>query len=122
MADKITRETPIAELTASDRLKNRLRRLANTHFERGKVPTVKQFLSLSDTELMKLPDFGLISLKEWKELTAHLREDYYEKESNAEYRALKKIRTSIKTISGVHRNLARLYEELAEIILPFDKA
>jgi hypothetical protein len=43
------------------------------------------------------------------------------KDVSDELRALRKLRATLNHIGGAHKNLARLYGDLAEIVLPLDR-
>jgi DNA-directed RNA polymerase alpha subunit len=117
MASEVTRETRIRDLGASVRLKNVLCNIAKPY---NRDTTVGDILGIPDHLLLREPNFGKVSLNEWKRLTAHLQEGFTEKkeEEGEAYLALKKARVALSSISIAHRNLAGLYAQLADIVLP----
>jgi hypothetical protein len=123
MADEVTRDTLIKDLKAPVRVINALLNAYPLPEGLNRSLTVGDVLDVSDLELIRVPNFGRFSLSEWKRLTAHLREGYTEAggELSEEYIALRRVRSILNTVGGAHKNLARLYEELAEIVLPFER-
>jgi DNA-directed RNA polymerase alpha subunit len=127
MVDEVTRETRIKDLGASVRLVNSLASGYPLFFFGKRDATVGDYVDLPDKTIMRVSNFGRKSLRDWKRLTAHLREEYtledreQSVEQHEEYHALKKLRATLNTIGGVHKNLARLYGELAEIVLPAER-
>lgn len=116
----VTTQTLVINMQASVRLRNALvSRFPNS----WRTLTVGDVLSLSDVEVLRLPNIGLVTLREWKRLTAHLRGGSVEEaeEESEEERIRKQLRTTLNTIAGAHKTLARLYKELAEIALPVDQ-
>lgn len=128
MAGEVTRETRIKDLDATVRLVNALANGVPLFFFGKRDATVGDYIDLPDETMMRIAHFGRKSLRDWKRLTAHLREGYtledreQSVEQHEEYHALKKLRATLNTIGGVHKNLARLYGELAEIVLPAEQA
>ena len=123
MADEVTRETLIKDLKTSVRVIHALLNAYPLPGGRNRSLTVGDVLDVSDIELVRLPNFGRVSLAEWKRLTAHLRGEYTEadRDLSEEYITLRRVRSILNTVGGAHKNLARLYEELAEIVLPFER-
>lgn len=122
MAGKITLDMRIKDLDVSERLKNAM----NSGYPKFFFPDdalVRDYIHVSDNDLLRIQNFGRKSLVEWKRVTAPLRDGYSidKEEESAEYEALKKIRATLNHISGAHKNLARLYEELANTVLPVTK-
>lgn len=128
MAGEVTRETRIKDLDAPVRMVNALANGVPLFFFGKRDATVGDYIDLPDETMMRIAHFGRKSLRDWKRLTAHLREGYtledreQSVEQHEEYHALKKLRATLNTIGGVHKNLARLYGELAEIVLPAEQA
>lgn len=122
MVDKITLDTRIKDLDASERMKNAMNSGYPKFFFPGDA-LVRDYIHASDQDLLRIHNFGRKSLVEWKRVSAPLRDDYTREmeEQSAEYDALKKARATLNHISGAHKNLARLYEELANIVLPVTK-
>lgn len=122
MVDKITLDTRIKDLDASERMKNAMNGGYPKFFFPGDA-LVRDYIHASDQDLLRIHNFGRKSLAEWKRVSAPLRDDYTREmeEQSAEYDALKKARATLNHISGAHKNLARLYEELANIVLPVTK-
>lgn len=119
MEDKVTLDTPIRNLEASVRLIHTLLNGAPfRHWEREVF--VRDYIDTPDHELMRISNFGRKSLREWHRITAHLRPGYTEAiaEKEEEYAALKKARSTLNQISGLHKQLSRLYADLADIVLP----
>lgn len=119
MEDKVTLDTPIRDLNVSVRLKNTLMH-GEPVFYWPTPPHVRDYIDRPDHELMRISNFGRKSLREWHRITAHLRPGYSEAiaEKNEEYAALKKARSTLNQIGGLHKQLARLYTDLADIVLP----
>lgn len=119
MADKITLDTPIKDLEVSVRLKNTLLH-GEPVFYWLTPPHVRDYIECPDHELMRISNFGRKSLREWHRITAHLRPGYTEviAEKDEEYAALKKARSTLNQIGGLHKQLSRLYADLADIVLP----
>ena len=88
-------------------------------------PKVKDFAHLTDAELLRHPNLGRRSLREWNELTAHLRR-YYSYPDNddvpdneeylAEVKLLLGITKQIRLIAGNHKATGTLYSKLADLI------
>lgn len=129
MEDEVTRDTLIQDLEAPIRLINAMRNGNPLFFFGRRDATVGDYIDLPDEALMRIHNFGRKSLRDWKSLTFHLRKDYkvekvFKDVSNDisdELRALRKLRATLNHIGGAHKNLARLYGELAEIVLPLDR-
>jgi hypothetical protein len=83
-------------------------------------PKVKDFLHLSDAELLQYPNFGRKSLAEWRGIVRLVENphDIIVEEKIAEYKALKDIRAIINQIAASHRALATHYNKLSDIISP----
>lgn len=129
MEVKVTRDTLIKHLEAPVRMMNAMRNGNPLFFFGRRDATVGDYIDLPDETLMRIHNFGRKSLRDWKRMTAHLKKDYkaeeilrevYE-EVPEELRALRKLRATLNHIGGAHKNLARLYGELAEIVLPLDR-
>lgn len=129
MADEVTRDTLIKDLDGPIRLVNAMRNGNPLFFFGKRDAVVGDYIDLPDETLMRLQHFGRKSLRDWKRLTSHLRKDYkaemifedVSKDISDELRALRKLRATLNHIGGAHKNLARLYGELAEIVLPLDR-
>ena len=119
MADEVTLDTPIKDLNVSVRLKNTLMS-GEPPFYWPQPPLVRDYINRPDHELMRISNFGHKSLREWHRITAHLRSGYTEvvAEKYEEYAALKKARSTLNQIAGLHKQLARLHADLADIVLP----
>jgi hypothetical protein len=129
MEDEVTRDTLIKHLEAPIRLMNAMCNGNPLFFFGKRDATVGDYIDLPDETLMRIKNFGRKSLRDWKSLTFHLRKDYkvekifedVSKDISDELRALRKLRATLNHIGGTHKNLARLYGELAEIVLPLDR-
>jgi hypothetical protein len=130
MVDEVTRDTLIKDLDGPIRLVNAMRNGNPLFFFGKRDAVVGDYIDLPDETLMRLQHFGRKSLRDWKRLTAHLGKDYnpdliisrdVSKDISDELRALRKLRATLNHIGGAHKNLARLYGELAEIVLPLDR-
>jgi hypothetical protein len=129
MEDEVTRDTLIKHLEAPIRLMNAMCNGNPLFFFGKRDATVGDYIDLPDETLMRIKNFGRKSLRDWKSLTFHLRKDYkvekifedVSKDISDELRALRKLRATLNHIGGAHKNLARLYGELAEIVLPLDR-
>jgi hypothetical protein len=130
MEDEVTRGTLIKHLEAPIRLMNAMCNGNPLFFFGKRDATVGDYIDLPDETLMRIHNFGRKSLRDWKRMTAHLGKDYnpdlilsrdVSKNISDELRALRKLRATINHIGGAHKNLARLYGELAEIVLPLDR-
>lgn len=119
MVDDVTLDTLIRDLEVSIRLKNTLQNGGRV-FHWPTPPRVRDYIDVPDHELMRISNFGRKSLREWHRVTAHLRPGYTEAiaEKDEEYAALKKARSTLNQIGGLHKQLARLYADLADIVLP----
>lgn len=120
---KITLDTPLKDLELSIRLRNALfnehLRVHGSYTERP--PTVGDFVHLSDGELMRIPNLGRKSVREWDTVVrraTNSRSPVVEEEEEAEEHALKKIRVHLNNIAGAHSALAAHYKKLADIICP----
>jgi hypothetical protein len=125
MVDKVTCDTPIKHLEVPIRVINAL----YNWYPRpeGKDLTVGDVVNATDAELLRMPNFGRISLRRFRKATQHLRkhEDTDEErdsgrdsETLEEYRALRNVRSTLNRAAGLHRQLAKIYNELGDIILP----
>lgn len=129
---KITRDTLISDLEISVRLQ---KCLFNMYAEQhGKSydpcrPTqnlglpphkVKDFAFLTDAELLRCPNLGRKSLREWKDIVWAVEnpDSPIMEENIAEYEALKEIRATINRIAATHNSLATYYKKLADVIPP----
>jgi hypothetical protein len=129
MEDEVTRDTLIKHLEAPIRLMNAMCNGNPLFFFGKRDATAGDYIDLPDETLMRIKNFGRKSLRDWKSLTFHLRKDYkvekifedVSKDISDELRALRKLRATLNHIGGAHKNLARLYGELAEIVLPLDR-
>lgn len=119
MVDDVTLDTLIRDLEAPIRLKNALHN-GGRAFDWPTPTRVRDYIDVPDHELMRISNFGRKSLREWHRITAHLRPGYTETiaEKDEEYAALKKARSTLNQIGGLHKQLARLYADLADIVLP----
>jgi hypothetical protein len=128
---EITGETLIDELEIGVRLYNCLRNIypglkeGNEWliFKSGSTLSpakVKDFLHLSDAELLSYPNFGRKSLNEWKDIVRHIDNPHATivEEKVAEEQALKRLRALLHEIAGCHKSIARKYENLADVIAP----
>jgi hypothetical protein len=132
MESRITGETPIEDLEISIRLQNCL---FNMYAEqKGKPhhtyrpeknlglppPKVKDFAFLSEAELLRYPNLGRKSLREWKDILLVTQDPYDPavEEELAGRKAIKDLRYLLEAIAGGHRSLARNYEKIADIITP----
>lgn len=134
MADNVTGETLIEDLEISTRLQNCLfNKYADLkgiphdqyyqHYRPENnlglpPPKVKDFAPLTDAELLRHPNLGRKSLREWNELTAHLRSDDVpdNEEYLAEVKLLRGITKQIRLIAGNHKATGTLYSKLADLI------
>lgn len=129
MEVEVTRETLIKDLEAPIRLMNSMCNGNPLFFFGRRDATVGDYIDLPDETLLRIQHFGRKSLRDWKSLTSHLRKDYaaemlfkdVSKDISDELLALRKLRATLNHIGGAHKNLARLYGELAEIVLPLDR-
>jgi hypothetical protein len=129
MAGEITRDTLIKNLDAPLRMVNALSSGFPLLFFGRRCATVGDYVDMPDEMLYRVRGMGRKSLRDWKRLTAHLRDDYQtmeipkdvSKDVSDELRALRKLRATLNHIGGAHKNLARLYGDLAEIVLPLDR-
>jgi hypothetical protein len=129
MADEVTRETLIKDLEAPIRMMNSMCHGNPLFFFGRRDATVGDYIDLPDETLMRIKNFGRKSLRDWKRITSHLRKDYKAEmifedvysDISEELRALRKLRATLNYIGGAHKNIARLYGELAEIVLPLDR-
>lgn len=130
MADEITRDTLIKDLDGPIRMVNALCSGFPLLFFGKRSATVGDYIDLPEETMFRVQGIGRKSLRDWKRLTAHLRKDYnadliisrdVSKDISDELRALRKLRATLNHIGGAHKNLARLYGEMAEIVLPLDR-
>jgi DNA-directed RNA polymerase alpha subunit len=122
MTAEITLDTPLKDLEMSVRLRNAL---LNEYIRLygplgGRTPTIRNFVHLSDSELMRIPNLGRWSLREWNVVVdrATGSRNLIVEEKEAEEHALKKIRAHLNNIAGAHTMLATHYKKLAGIISP----
>ena len=132
MEVRITGETPIEDLEIKVRLQNCL---FNIYAEQnGKPydtyrpkqnlglppPKVKDFAFITDAELLRYPNFGRKSLREWKDILLVTQDPYDPavEEELAGRKAIKDLRYLLEAIAAGHRSLARNYEKIADIITP----
>jgi hypothetical protein len=132
MEVRITGETPIEDLEISVRLQNCL---FNMYAEqKGKPyqtyrpekdlglppPKVKDFAFLSEAELLRYPNLGRKSLREWKDILLVTQDPYDPavEEELAGRKAIKDLRYLLEAIAAGHRSLARNYEKISDIITP----
>lgn len=122
MVGKVTLDMRIKDLDLSVRTMNAMNSGYPKFFFPGDA-LVRDYINVSDRDLLRIANFGRKSLAEWKRVTAPLRDDYNREmdERDAGFEALKKARATLNHISGAHKNLARLYEELADLVLPHSK-
>jgi len=119
---RTTPETLVNDLEASVRLRNCLVNEGGYLISQGKIndgpAKVKHFLGVSDAELLRTPNFGRKSLKEWHEMTAHLRSDFIWDNGDhlAELKLIKGITSQIRMIAASHKSTGTLYTKLADII------
>jgi hypothetical protein len=126
---EITRDTLIKDLEAPIRMMHSMCHGNPLFFFGRRDATVGDYIDLPDETLMRIKNFGRKSLRDWKRLTSHMRKDYKAEEIlrevyedvPEELRALRKLRATLNHIGGAHKNIARLYGELAEIVLPLDR-
>ena len=116
----ITTHTRVINVDMSPRLKNAL---VMAHPDTWRTLTIGDLLDMSDAEFLRLPNVGVKTWREWKRLTAHLRDGPTEgaEEETEEHRIRKQVRTALNTIAGAHKTLAKLYADLAQIALPLDQ-
>ncbi len=132
MEVRITGETLIENLEISVRLQNCL---FNMYAEqKGKPnhtyrpekdlglppPRVKDFAFLSEAELLRYPNLGRKSLREWKDILLVTQDPYDPavEEELAGRKAIKELRYLLEAIASEHRSLARNYEKIADVITP----
>ena len=132
MEVRITGETPIEDLELSVRLQNCLFIIYAE--QKGKPydiykpkqnlglppPKVKDFAFLTDTELLRRPNFGRKSLREWKDILLVTQDPYDPavEEELAGRKAIKDLRYLLEAVAAGHKLLARNYEKIADIITP----
>ena len=129
MVGEITLNTLIKNLEAPLRLVNALNSGFPILFFGRRCATVGDYIDMPDEMLCRIRGIGRKSLRDWKRLTSHLRDDYQtmeipkdvSKDVSDELRDLRKLRATLNHIGGAHKNLARLYGDLAEIVLPLDR-
>lgn len=129
MEGEVTRDTLIKDLEAPIRMMNSMCHGNPLFFFGRRDATVGDYIDLPDETLMRIKNFGRKSLRDWKRITSHLRKDYKAEmifedvysDISEELRALRKLRATLNYIGGAHKNIARLYGELAEIVLPLDR-
>lgn len=115
---KVTRDTPIDHLEIGVRLYNCLT-TEKKHVRLQSDPaTVGDFIDMPDHELMRIPNFGRKTLREWHEETAHLRGDDVpdNEEYVAEVKLLRGITAQIRMIGANHKATGTLYSKLADLI------
>jgi hypothetical protein len=132
MEVRITGETPIEDLEISVRLQNCLlniyaeqkgRRYDPYRPEKNlglSPPKVKDFVSITEAELLRYPNFGRKSLREWKDILLVTQDPYDPavEEELAGRKAIKDLRYLLEAIAAGHRSLARNYEKISDIITP----
>ena len=132
MEVRITGETPIENLEISVRLQNCLFNMyaemkgkpSHTYSPEKNLglppPKVKDFAFLSEAELLRYPNLGRKSLREWKDILLVTQDPYDPavEEEMAGRKAIKELRYLLEAIAAGHRSLARNYEKIADIITP----
>lgn len=110
----VNRDTRIAHLKASIRLTNALINGKKYLFETGEPAVVGDFLDLPDSDLLGIPGMGRLSLKEWNEITDHLRT----REVIAELPLSSQIRATLERIASLHSAIAQQNRVLLELLTP----
>ena len=70
---EVTLDTPLNEMHLSVRLANCLMGQRYHFGIDKKMPVVRDYINIPDAELLRMPNFGMRSLRLWHELTDHLR-------------------------------------------------
>jgi hypothetical protein len=133
MEVRITGETPIENLEISVRLQRCLfniypelkGRPSEQYYRPEKnlglpPPKVKDFASLTEAQMLRYPNFGRKSYREWRDIVL-LTQDPYDpavEEEMAGRKAIKDLRYFLAAIAGGHRSLARDYEKISDLIAP----
>ncbi len=119
---KITNDTLIDELEMSVRLTsclNYFHREANgwePHEPEGTLPPAKigDFRHLSDAQLLRLPNFGRKSLKEWNDIIWQV--DNPGMPYSEDEKALRTLARHFRELSRLHRQISEVNIQLATLI------
>lgn len=128
MVVRIDEETLLDDLELSVRLDRCLRNLHEERFAAVGIknsqnippPKIKDFLHYTEAELLRTPNFGRKSYKEWASIVKSVLDpdNALSEEEVATIQAMKRMRNAVRRIGGYHRALADCYNDLANLILP----